>query len=263
MDDDLERLNRLLDDLAAERDPRDRGALSSHEVTLAETAAALKAGHGVHRDPTEAFIDQLGARLIAALTQEDRPRPDKPAFVRGISRRALLGHLAVGATGLAAGAGVGLAAGSGVGAAAYERGKRDGSRQEVNGPFQTPLVPADRGVWLDIGYRAAVVGPGQAVRFEAGALAGFVVNPGGDRPLYALSAACTHMGCLLSWIDSASSFLCPCHGAQYNADGTVLSGITRHPLPRLRLHTGAEGRLFIWGVTTHPHMTARAPYTRP
>ena len=41
---DLERLNRLLDDLAAERDVAERAALSAADVELAETAAFLAVG---------------------------------------------------------------------------------------------------------------------------------------------------------------------------------------------------------------------------
>jgi hypothetical protein len=64
MDDDLERLNRLLDDLAAERDPRDRAELSAAEVELAQTAAFLKAAHGERSRPTEEF--SVGPARMAA-----------------------------------------------------------------------------------------------------------------------------------------------------------------------------------------------------
>lgn len=46
MSDDLERLSRLLDDLAAERDPRDRADLTADEARLAETASLLKGANG-------------------------------------------------------------------------------------------------------------------------------------------------------------------------------------------------------------------------
>jgi len=165
----------------------------------------------------------------------------------------LLGRIAATAAGRAAGA-------AGGAAAAYDKGKRDGYQQESAEPYDTPLVPGDRGQWLATGHHVADVAPGQAVRFRAGAVEGFVVNPGDGRPLYALSAACTHMGCLISWLDSAGTFLCPCHGAQYKPDGAVLAGVARHPLPRLRLHSDAEERLYVWGVVAHPAVTTLAPY---
>ena len=52
MGNDLERLNRLLDDLAAERDPAERAALSARDVELAETAAFLIVRVTVARQPS-------------------------------------------------------------------------------------------------------------------------------------------------------------------------------------------------------------------
>jgi hypothetical protein len=66
MDDEVDRLNRLLDDLAAERNLRDHGTLTPDEVILVRTAAALKAAHSIHSEPTDAFLDRLAARLTAA-----------------------------------------------------------------------------------------------------------------------------------------------------------------------------------------------------
>lgn len=40
----------------------------------------------------------------------------------------------------------------------------------------------------------------------------------------ALSAVCTHLGCVVTWQDQASEFLCPCHGGRFSADGQVLGG---------------------------------------
>lgn len=254
MDDETERLNRLLDDLAAERDPRERAELSAAEVELAQTAAFLKAAHGERSAPSEEFVDRLGRQLAAASSRKEHAQRAGPARAPGLSRRDLLGRMIAGAAGLAAGAG----AGAGV---AYERGRHDGYQQEVGEPYQAPLVPQDRGQWLDTGHRAAGIPPGQAVRFRVGAIEGFLLNPGSGGAIYALSAACTHMGCLISWLDKTDTFLCPCHGAQYRADGTVLSGIARHPLPPLRVRVHHDGGLYVWAVGEHPPVTTLAPYT--
>ncbi len=276
MGDDLERLNRLLDDLAQERDPRDRAALSAEDVELAETAALLKAAHPERSAPDAEFVERLATRLAvtdtghAAAVEPDsggaagRSAPEPSTSATGVSRRSLLGRVAATAAGLAVGAGMGSAA-------AYERGKHDGYREgegdgaseEERAAYTTPLVPHDRGAWHDTGHTVAGIAPGSAKRFRVGAVEGFVVNPGRGRPFYALSAACTHMGCMISWLGSANTFLCPCHGAQYNADGTVLSGIARHPLPRLYTRADADGKLYVWAVGEHPAVTAVEPYTRP
>ena len=73
MGDDLERLNRLLDDLAAERDVAERAALAAADVQLAETAAFLKAVDAARLIPSAAFVRRLGAQLAAARQNEDQP----------------------------------------------------------------------------------------------------------------------------------------------------------------------------------------------
>jgi Rieske Fe-S protein len=44
-----------------------------------------------------------------------------------------------------------------------------------------------------------------------------------------LSARCTHRGCALSGVANGTIF-CPCHGAQFNLDGSVARGPARWPL---------------------------------
>jgi len=258
MSDEVERLSRVLDDLAAERDPRERAALSPDEAELAATASLLKGARPEHGLPGEDFVERLGARLSAARTGLDEAGAAPAATQRDVSRRRLLGRLAATAAGLVAGSGAGAAAAYN---AAYDRGKQDGYTQQASEPYEMALAPDDRGEWLATGHTLTMVTPGQAVRFRAGAIEGFLVNPGTGGHIYALSAACTHMGCLISWLDSAGTFLCPCHGAQYNANGTVLSGVARHPLPRLRVRTDDKGQLYVWGVVERPTITTLAPYT--
>jgi cytochrome b6-f complex iron-sulfur subunit len=40
----------------------------------------------------------------------------------------------------------------------------------------------------------------------------------------ALSAVCTHLGCIVKWVDEKDEFLCPCHGGRFSTEGTVLGG---------------------------------------
>jgi len=53
--------------------------------------------------------------------------------------------------------------------------------------------------------------------------------------LMALSAVCTHLGCIVQWEKEKQDFLCPCHGGRFSADGSVLSGPPPKPLARLPL----------------------------
>ncbi len=47
------------------------------------------------------------------------------------------------------------------------------------------------------------------------------VSPGS---YVALSAVCTHLGCIVKWQQEKQQFLCPCHGGLFSADGAVLGG---------------------------------------
>lgn len=73
---------------------------------------------------------------------------------------------------------------------------------------------------------------GTAKFFEfAGSPAALVRRRGGE--WIALSAVCTHLGCIVQWEKSTQDFLCPCHAGHYSADGTVLSGPPPKPLAKI------------------------------
>jgi glycine/D-amino acid oxidase-like deaminating enzyme/nitrite reductase/ring-hydroxylating ferredoxin subunit len=48
--------------------------------------------------------------------------------------------------------------------------------------------------------------------------------------LHAVSAACTHMGCVVGWNATDRSWYCPCHGSRFDIDGSVILGPATSPL---------------------------------
>jgi len=59
-----------------------------------------------------------------------------------------------------------------------------------------------------------------------------------DGKLHALNPVCTHAGCIVSWNQAESSWDCPCHGARYAIDGSVLTGPATRNLEQLSPEDG-------------------------
>lgn len=45
-----------------------------------------------------------------------------------------------------------------------------------------------------------------------------------DTEITAISAVCTHLGCIVKYHEEAGQLVCPCHGARYDFTGRVLGG---------------------------------------
>jgi Rieske Fe-S protein len=61
--------------------------------------------------------------------------------------------------------------------------------------------------------------------------------------LFAISAVCTHLGCIVS-LDEFG-FQCPCHGSQYTHDGNVIGGPAPRPLEWFEIKQEVDGTLFV------------------
>jgi nitrite reductase/ring-hydroxylating ferredoxin subunit len=51
-----------------------------------------------------------------------------------------------------------------------------------------------------------------------------------DGVCHAVSARCTHLGCLVAFNEAERSWDCPCHGSRFGVDGSVLQGPAIRPL---------------------------------
>src|SRR6516162_5079244 len=60
---------------------------------------------------------------------------------------------------------------------------------------------------------------------------------------YAVSAVCTHLGCVTQWKPEADMIACPCHGSKFHADGKKIEGPAPRPLPHYAINLTADGEL--------------------
>jgi cytochrome b6-f complex iron-sulfur subunit len=67
--------------------------------------------------------------------------------------------------------------------------------------------------------------------------------------VYAMSAVCTHAGCLLA--DSGRTIVaglsCPCHGSAFDGDGAVTAGPARQALQHYQVTIAADGSITVDG----------------
>jgi cytochrome b6-f complex iron-sulfur subunit len=62
---------------------------------------------------------------------------------------------------------------------------------------------------------------------------------------YAVSAVCTHLGCITQWKPEDGQIACPCHGSKFKQDGAKIEGPAPRPLPHLSITLTADGELFV------------------
>jgi cytochrome b6-f complex iron-sulfur subunit len=96
--------------------------------------------------------------------------------------------------------------------------------------FLTPL-PEGLGE-QEVEIRDEELRPGTAVQVLHKGRPVLVLRDAGGA-LHALSAVCTHLGCLVKWSTERQLVECPCHDATFGLDGTVLGGPAPEPLPQV------------------------------
>ncbi|GAB3666265.1 FAD-dependent oxidoreductase [Streptomyces sparsus] len=78
-------------------------------------------------------------------------------------------------------------------------------------------------------------GDGAIVRIEGKRCA---VHRDPDGTLQAVSARCTHLGCLVQFNDAETTWDCPCHGSRFGVDGSVIQGPATSPLQQRKVAEG-------------------------
>ena len=207
-------ITRYMEDLIRSRRPRGFPA-DEEDTRLARTAITLRAARPGSGAPREEFVQALRKRLAASL---DSPPPGTPVSQAPPGRRAFLRAATV--TG-----GVAVVGGAAAAGAAAEHALT-ASPATGTAP-QAELIP-DHGTWLTVAKNAEL-SDGAVQAFTAGAVRGFLSRVGGR--LHAVNGICTHQGCPLipaalsaeAAATPAARLVCPCHGATFAADGTVLS----------------------------------------
>jgi nitrite reductase/ring-hydroxylating ferredoxin subunit len=205
------RVNRWVDALLGDRSPKRVRGGSQADIDALRAAIDLRAAAPGAGMPDQRFVDELHRRIGVETQGDIRP---VPSFSR---RRILVGG----------GVAVAAAAAGVIGDRLVEHGVAPQGQLA-----ETELV-ADKGTWIQVSTVAAVP-PGTAARFSTGNIEGMVVNRGGV--IEALSASCTHLGCIVTFNREAGRLDCPCHNTAFGLDGTVLFhgySIPLPPLPRI------------------------------
>ena len=243
-------LEQYIEELQAGRPAHPPTGLTPAKARIYRMAALFRSASPDEATPRPEFAAELQARLEQEVQRpKTRHLPfssKKPQMKRRVSRRSLLaGGAAAVAASLAVGAGIERVVEQATG------GSQGQSRQAA--AWTTPIVPSDvASTWLFV-TTLAELGK-QAVRFTTDAIVGYVVRNDGDSgepaqegPVVAMSAACTHMGCIVQWQDSDQKFQCPCHGGLFTEYGKIdKSSPLRYLAPLPRLETKIEnGNVFV------------------
>ena len=200
--------------------------------------------------PDPEFAAQLEARLEEELlmqedTQEIRtvkahtppaPAPTKPRK-RQLPRRSLLTGGAIAAASALVGVGV--------------EAMRERVMDDRNGVIHLTGISTATD-WFPV-MNVAELG-NQAVKFVSDLVVGYIVRSDGTNgdptkrgQILAMSAACTHKGCIVRWSNSERKYHCPCHDSVFNEDGGIdrqRSQIYLDPLPRLDVKV-EDGKIYV------------------
>lgn len=237
-------LEHFIEELQAGHVAHPPDELAPEQARIYRMAALFRSASPEAATPRPEFVAELQAQLEQELQQPPRKRlfpfiRRQPQKAPRVSRRALL----------AGGAAAAVAASLGIGAGL------DHIVEEANKPTPSwpPLVPPEAAsTWHPVATLAEL--GDKAVPFATGTIVGYVIRDDGDNgdpdkgKIIAMSAACTHMGCIVQWNDSDRKFHCPCHGGVFTEYGKLDNSssprLYLNQLPRLETKV-EDGRVYV------------------
>lgn len=79
---------------------------------------------------------------------------------------------------------------------------------------------------VEMDLRELPVGTAKTILYRG--LPTLIIHSAGG--VVAISAVCTHLGCIVKWQEERKMLFCPCHAARFDLDGRVLGGPAPAPL---------------------------------
>jgi nitrite reductase/ring-hydroxylating ferredoxin subunit len=75
---------------------------------------------------------------------------------------------------------------------------------------------------------------------------------------FALSAICTHQGCIVNWDEARQNLRCPCHATTFDPKGNVLAGPAPEPLPSYTVRV-EDDTVYVEALT-HPGVVMKSGF---
>lgn len=259
-------LEQFIEELQAGHTAHPPTELTPEKANIYRMAALFRSASPDAAEPRPEFAAELHARLTEEIQQRKQEKPRRFPFlrkkqeqpesqgargtgatgssngIRHVSRRSLLAGGAAVAASLVAGAGI-----------MHEIDQAATTPQvaTTGTPWPEQLIATDQPTTWHFVTTLAELGD-KVVRFATDTIVGYVTldDTQGDPDegkVVAMSAACTHMGCLVQWQASEQKFVCPCHGGLFTEYGkpdpkSPLRYLTALP----RLNTKVEnGKVYV------------------
>lgn len=113
-------------------------------------------------------------------------------------------------------------------------------------PLLNYMVPPKRtvegGDWVDAGPLDGLKAAHSKDIMASTGVPVIVVSTEGDK-VVALEKKCPHLGCMVTL--AGKELDCPCHGAKFTLDGSLISGPAPRGLKQYKAETRANGHVFV------------------